>query len=62
MQCILVVGKYCKLDQLIIFSEILTECVGLDVAHLVGDPYKNLCVLESSFSFLITDLIDWFTV
>jgi len=38
VQCILTVGKCCKLDQLIIFSEILTVCEGLDVAHLLGEP------------------------
>jgi len=38
VQCILVVGKCCKLDQLIIFSEILTVCERLDVACLFGEP------------------------
>jgi len=37
VQCILAVGKCCKLDQLIIFSEILTVCEGLDVARLLGE-------------------------
>jgi len=38
VQCILAVGKCCKLDRLIIFSEILTMCEGLDVARLLGEP------------------------
>ena len=38
VQCILVVGKCCKFDQLINFSEILTVCEGLNVARLLGEP------------------------
>ena len=38
VQCIPTLGKSCKLDQLIIFSEILTMCEGLDVACLLGEP------------------------
>jgi len=38
VQCLLAVGKYCKLDQVDQFSEILTVCEGLDVARLLGEP------------------------
>ena len=38
VQCRLVVGKCCKLDQVDQFSEILTMCEGLDVALLLGEP------------------------
>jgi len=38
VQCRLVVGKCCKLDQVDQFSEILTVCEGLNVALLLGEP------------------------
>jgi len=38
VQCLLAVGKCCKLDQVDQFSEILTVCEGLDVARLLGEP------------------------
>jgi len=38
VQCCLVVGKCCKLDQVDQFNEILTTCEGLDVALLLGEP------------------------
>jgi len=37
VQCRLAVGKCCKLDQVVQFSEILTVCEGLDVALLLSE-------------------------